>query len=1472
MIFQSMYNPIRAQAVPESVQHPDGSVQLPPVEYPQPGFFDGMGDTWKSVVHGAYTGASSLITAASSIPLESLTTRPEVSDWVRRQREEVMPENAREIRRIAKDEYELDPRTSGMAAQIVFGLGDVLPKAALYGTAGPSAGSLLLGADLGIQRANELMDQGVDENTATSAGVLSFAAGAIGMRLPAAFQTATRLRSAAIGAGANVGLSAAEVMGIHWALENQDYSFIAQKYELNSVDAVVSGVLGGAFGAAFWSPTAGVRFQQQRKALSDRFASELEKTKRFTPEQVTAQANLNAAVVTSAAARWGLTPEQVSEVAPRVQVDSAPDADAFGQIIGDVGAENLRASGADIEYRSVAESMMAQGKSPQAIRLATGWELGVDGKWRYEIPDMQLKDGWQSFIDKERVRITEEFERRQNQAKDDDEFMSLESEMQEALSHVYATSKLSDIVDAPELFTAYPQLADFNVAVRRADENVGGWFEPGNNRIVVSLGSSVIPGEFRSVLAHEVQHAIQIIEGFSTGADPARVVPKGIAVYQDAERIRTLQATPEYREWLEVNDMIFQETNPDRVRELLARSEELGRTEVLQEIQKESERLREKWGYNEDVQRVINGGVSGPRSPEMQRLNNDEAYRIRQYRRAAGEVESRNVESRLRLSDEERRAKTLAETEDVPRSEQLNQVYDQKVVGAFSPSQNRITLTPNANITTFSHEVGHWYLHNIMLASQIDGVAESVRKDVEVLLRSFGIESVEAWNALGIEGQRKYHERFAAWVEQYLSTGKAPTSILAPIFRRFAEWIKELFSGTQASAQDAISARYWGEFHESLPPLSPEVRKVLDRMYQDDFGTSGRKPTKTEVAAARAMQVAENDRRRKTALVEDSQADAPDIYDKVSNAQRKAAQDINAGRPVDVSQEVQGVPFSDQRIGAAKRQVAREVFTGDGSTSVVLQNRDRSTVVSVGQMMSIAKNPIYGLLGFDRKTSSGAPLVSFGDLPPDAQLGISDFVVDDTGDQVPVVYAVVEADSIVTSNRIDGSQISDYGDPSKINVVAGNGRMTALQESYRRGQADGYRKAMTADRMHGVDPAVIEQMKAPVLVRIMPQEKVTTGFVKRSNADQVMARSPVEIALEDAPKIRENISTYRFDESGKPTDETVRQFAIDIGETNALARMFNSRGEVTPEAERRILAATFQEAYRNETLTELFTSVTDPGIKRILNAMSVAAPRVVAIRNATQAAIDLAPGMVDAANAVAQARLKKATLEEIVSQLGMFDSPTSGPFIDLFGRNANSAVGISRVLLPLADWIDQRLSTRGSLFGDEQTVDVDVAGVLGEMRRLENAQRKEAGLDPLPEVDEDAIRRGVRSDIESIQRALRQSAERAETPAAEPRPDAASPVSEEPPAAARQAIPEQPAPEQQASGQAAQDPIDREFSLALDDSPDQAFFIEDEDGTLVSMTPEEIDAHARSIEEDARKQSEGIVEAGLCIIQNQGIQ
>ena len=43
--------------------------------------------------------------------------------------------------------------------------------------------------------------------------------------------------------------------------------------------------------------------------------------------------------------------------------------------------------------RQLAEKMVTEGKPVEQVRLATGWERGADGKWRYEVPDLKFKDG-----------------------------------------------------------------------------------------------------------------------------------------------------------------------------------------------------------------------------------------------------------------------------------------------------------------------------------------------------------------------------------------------------------------------------------------------------------------------------------------------------------------------------------------------------------------------------------------------------------------------------------------------------------------------------------------------------------------------------------------------------------------------------------------------------------------------------------------------------------------------------------------------------------------------------------------------------------------------------------------------------------------------------------------------------------------------------------------------------------------------
>lgn len=157
-------------------------------------------------------------------------------------------------------------------------------------------------------------------------------------------------------------------------------------------------------------------------------------------------------------------------------------------------------------------------------------------------------------------------------------------------------------------------------------------------------------------------------------------------------------------------------------------------------------------------------------------------------------------------------------------------LQDQSLRGSFIPNENTIKLTPNADLTTFSHELGHWYLANLLELSKLEGTSESLQEDARTILKEFGLGSVEEWDALGTEGQRKFHERFAYWTEIYFATGKAPVSTLQKFFNRLGSWIRDVYRLMKGGTEGALGRAYEKEFGEALPELSDEVRSVLDRM------------------------------------------------------------------------------------------------------------------------------------------------------------------------------------------------------------------------------------------------------------------------------------------------------------------------------------------------------------------------------------------------------------------------------------------------------------------------------------------------------------------------------------------------------------------------------------------------------------------------------------------------------------------
>ena len=160
---------------------------------------------------------------------------------------------------------------------------------------------------------------------------------------------------------------------------------------------------------------------------------------------------------------------------------------------------------------------------------------------------------------------------------------------------------------------------------------------------------------------------------------------------------------------------------------------------------------------------------------------------------------------------------------------ELNQHNGPGVLGSYAPAENRITLTPNANLSTFSHEIGHWYMETLIDVVRQGNAPASVTEDVQALFKEFGVADVAAWDALGFDGQRKYHERFASWTEQYLAEAKAPVG-LKKFFRTLGKFIRDAYRTFMAGVVEGTQTRYRQETGEELPMFSEEVRRVLDRM------------------------------------------------------------------------------------------------------------------------------------------------------------------------------------------------------------------------------------------------------------------------------------------------------------------------------------------------------------------------------------------------------------------------------------------------------------------------------------------------------------------------------------------------------------------------------------------------------------------------------------------------------------------
>lgn len=123
----------------------------------------------------------------------------------------------------------------------------------------------------------------------------------------------------------------------------------------------------------------------------------------------------------------------------------------------------------------------------------------------------------------------------------------------------------------------------------------------------------------------------------------------------------------------------------------------------------------------------------------------------------------------------------------------------------------RIGLTENANLSTFLHETGHFYLEMMGDLAANPDTAQQVKDDYAAILAWMGVTDR---SQITVE----QHEKFARANEAYLMEGKAPSPELRGAFQRFKAWLTHIYR-----SMTALDVK-----------LSNEVRDVFDRIYATD--------------------------------------------------------------------------------------------------------------------------------------------------------------------------------------------------------------------------------------------------------------------------------------------------------------------------------------------------------------------------------------------------------------------------------------------------------------------------------------------------------------------------------------------------------------------------------------------------------------------------------------------------------------
>ncbi|WP_299078705.1 hypothetical protein [uncultured Paraglaciecola sp.] len=228
-------------------------------------------------------------------------------------------------------------------------------------------------------------------------------------------------------------------------------------------------------------------------------------------------------------------------------------------------------------------------------------------------------------------------------------------------------------------------------------------------------------------------------------------------------------------------------------------------------------------GTNELIEAIAEEFAGSPRYSAENSIDGDARFdRMRALVALADQLDELGVNPETNTNEEieallERIGTTNADGDTATQGEVDGQFF-QETRGSIQISEGRtvINMFDNANLSTFLHESGHFFLEvmrDLAEASPSPEVGPSTQLQSD-------------WNALkeyleiGEDGEVSVaaHEKFARSFEAYLFEGNAPSPELVGIMARFRSWLAFVYRSAKA-----LNA-----------PINDKIRGVMDRMLATD--------------------------------------------------------------------------------------------------------------------------------------------------------------------------------------------------------------------------------------------------------------------------------------------------------------------------------------------------------------------------------------------------------------------------------------------------------------------------------------------------------------------------------------------------------------------------------------------------------------------------------------------------------------